>query len=266
MIADDLLRQKYETLKGIISGYGKVAIAFSGGVDSSLLLWTAVEVFGDAVTAMQARSPLQTRDEIKRAVDVADTLNASLKVFDLDPFSWPDFTANSPERCYHCKKRIYQLFKTALLSDDVLLLDGSNMDDLQDVRPGLKAIRELGIKMPLVAAKLNKREIRCLSKYFGLPTWDHPSSSCLATRIPFGITINRTNISLVAQSEDYLHALGFSACRVRLTGNAVTIELAKGGIDRIASYPVRADITRFFTGLGVKKVSLDLAERAGISE
>lgn len=263
VVLDESLLQKYVHLQEIIREAGHVAVAFSGGVDSSLLLKTALDVLGDKVVAFQARSPLQTQDETDKAMDFAGMIGAQLKVFDIDPFSWSKFTANPPDRCYHCKKKIYTLFKAELPEETTQLMDGTNTDDLLDDRPGLKAICELGVKTPLVAANLGKTEIRFLSKHLNLRTWDQPSSSCLATRIPSGRMISRKDLECVAQCERFLHSLNFLGCRVRLEGDSVKIELAQGDTERFTSRPISAKIKLFFDDLGFNDFFLDPSERTG---
>lgn len=253
--------RKHAGLRKIISDAGRVAVAFSGGVDSSFLLKTAHDVLGDNVIALQACSSLQTHEETGRGKEIADEIGARLRLFAIDPLSRPVFVANPPDRCYHCKKEIYALFKAELAADAVQLLDGTNTDDLLDDRPGLRAIREFGVKTPLVEAGLGKSEIRILSKHLNLPTWDQPSSSCLATRIPSGTPITRENLELVARCERFLHSLNFMGCRARLQGDSVKIELARGDAERFVSRPISAKVKLFFDDLGLNKFFLDPSER-----
>lgn len=262
IVLDESLSQKYAHLQEIIRQYDPVAIAFSGGVDSSFLLKTAFDTLGENVIAFQACSSLQTLEETKRGEYIANEIGAQLKLFTIDPLSWPVFVSNPPDRCYHCKKEIYTLFKAELADDTVQLLDGTNTDDLLDDRPGLRAIHEFGIKVPLVEAGLTKSEIRSLSKYLNLPTWDQSSSSCLATRISSGTTITREDLLLVARCESYLHSLNFLGCRVRLQGDSAKVELAEGDVERFVSLPIREDVKSFFNSVGFKKVFLDLSERS----
>lgn len=258
---DETLSKKYAHLQEIIRQFERVVVAFSGGVDSSFLLKTAFDVLGHNVIAFQACSSLQTKEETSRGKDIAKHIGAQLKLFTIDPLSWPVFVSNPPDRCYHCKKEIYTLFKSQLTDDAVQLLDGTNTDDLLDGRPGLRAIHEFAVTMPLVEAGLTKSEIRILSKYLNLPTWDQLSSSCLATRIPFGTPITREILESVSRCESYLHSLNFLGCRVRLQGDSAKIELAEGDIERFVTLPIRENVKNFFCSVGFNKVFLDLSER-----
>ena len=240
-----------------------MAIAFSGGTDSSLLLSVSAEVMGDRAVGIMARSVLQTAPEVWEAVRFAGRLGIQLEQVDFDPLSWPNFCENSRDRCYICKKNMYTSFLAAIPAG-VGLMDGTNIDDLSMDRPGLRAIRELLVRTPLVEAGLSKSEVRTLSKELGLVTWNLSSSSCLATRISRGSKISLEKLALVEKSERYLVSLGFSGCRIRLVGNGVVISLTKGDYNRIVSDEMRFEIRNFFENLNLPKVFLDLSERQGI--
>ncbi len=257
------LLKKYEHLRSIVKDGGRVAIAFSGGTDSSLLLSVAADVLGGRAVGIMAGSVLQTAHEVREAVRFAGRLGIQLEQVDLNPLSWPNFSENSRDRCYICKKNMYASFLAAIPAG-VGLMDGTNIDDLSADRPGLRAIRELLVRTPLVEAGLGKFEVRKLSKELGLVTWNLPSSSCLATRISRGSKITLEKLALVEKGERYLVSLGFSGCRTRLVGNGVVISFIKGDFNRLVSDEMRFDIRNFFENLNLPKVFLDLSERQGI--
>lgn len=263
MPVNDPLQNKYERLLEIIGRHSKAALACSGGVDSTFLLKCASEVLGpDEVIALLACSPLQPQEETANAHAVINEIGCRLLTVELDPFSWPEFVENPPDRCYHCKKKIYTLFFEKMREHNVhVLMDGTNLDDLSDYRPGLQALKELGVLTPLVEAKLGKNEIRSLSRSLKLSNWDRPSSSCLATRIPAGRRISLELIQLAARCEEHLKQLGFIGCRVRLTVEGALVELTEDDIEIFAREPNRVATERFFSDLGLKRVFLNIRGR-----
>lgn len=205
-------------------------VAFSGGVDSSLVLKVASEVNSFPIVALFADSPLQSefdRDNVKR---LADQMGVQLLVVPFDPLAWPDFVANPDNRCYLCKKAIFGQFMNLLPAGVGVLLDGTNHDDLGADRPGYQAIVELGVVSPLLLASLTKLEVRQLSKWLGLPNWNRPSASCLATRIPGGTTIARELLRYIEDCESVVRRQGFGHIRVRLVTKQpgdLIVELAR---------------------------------------
>ncbi len=180
----------------------------------------------------------------------------------LHPLIWPEFVANTEERCYFCKKRMYQAFLRELEKNNCsVLLDGSNVDDLKSCRPGFRAIHELGIKTPLLDAGLNKEEVRSFAKSYQLKNHDKLSNSCLATRIPEGINLNNKTLRLVERCEDFLLERKFSGCRVKPEGQNVVLQITSKGAERLAISSVRVDIIHFFQSEGFERVLVDLNQR-----
>ena len=243
------LARCYERLLAVVAA-NPGWVAFSGGVDSTLVLKAANEVNSLPVMALFADSPLQSefdRDHVKR---LADQLGWQLVAVPFDPLAWPEFTANPGDRCYLCKKAIYSRFLT-LLPIGAGLLDGTNGDDCGAVRPGYRAVVELGVVSPLVVAGLPKSEVRQLARWLGLPNWNRPSSSCLATRIPEGVKISENLLRRIEVCEALVrrHVLGH--IRVRLVGGRpddLVVELAKEEIARadfsVIGVRIREDLER----------------------
>jgi pyridinium-3,5-biscarboxylic acid mononucleotide sulfurtransferase len=254
------LELKYRQLCALLKKADKIAVAYSGGVDSSLLLKAAVDSLGsDNVTAVFARSVLQKPETVEGALSRALEFGCTVKVVDLSPLSCQKITANTPKRCYFCKKTIYEAFLEAV--PGYQFVDGTNTDDLKRDRPGLQALKELRIRMPLVEISLTKKEIRVLSRTLGLATWDLPSESCLATRIPTGTFLSVEVLEKVALGERFLTGLGFQGCRVRFEEQGVVIAIHEKDFVRIAEKHIRKQIISFFSNWCHGKVLLDFSGR-----
>lgn len=241
-------------------------MAFSGGVDSTLLLHAAREVLGkENVFVLRGLSELVSQVEQNSAGDLLAAMGVvadELIEVELHPLIWPEFVANGSDRCYFCKKRMYKYFLVEM--DKVgctVLLDGTNVDDLKDSRPGLRAIHELSVKTPLLDAGLNKKDIRTLSCQFQLPNHGKPSNSCLATRLSQGTVINQESLRLVEKCEDFLLSRKFSGCRVRPRENDVVIEVRAKDMERLAMSSVRVEIIHFLQSAGFARVLVDLKPR-----
>ncbi len=263
------LEEKSAALRALLQEYATVAVAFSGGVDSPFLLRSALDVPGAGTAlALHARTCLTPIDERRQALDWPDRhglAGVSVREVELQPLAWKEFVKNTEKRCYHCKRRMYTEFLEIIHAADIAwLLDGTNTDDLRDRRPGLQAIHELGVKTPLVRAGLDKHEIRQLSRNLGLDTWDRPSASCLATRIPHGLEITSERLACIASFEEMMQQLGFTGCRVRLhplDENGVCLQLRQDDFDRFALAGMRQAIIRSFRKEGIGTVYLDLNGR-----
>ncbi|MGE5509097.1 MAG: ATP-dependent sacrificial sulfur transferase LarE [Chitinophagales bacterium] len=253
------LANKWDRLKGILIPLGKVAVSFSGGVDSTLLLLAVREALGpEQVLAVTARSHTLPDRELARARATAAELGVPHLELEIDELADPEFRQNPPDRCYHCKKtRLREMAKEAAARGFFTIVEGTNRDDLSDYRPGLKATEEAGARSPLLEAGLSKADIRELSRAFGLAGWDRPAAACLASRIPYGEEITPARLQMVEEAEDYLADLGFAPVRVRHHGDLARLEVAPADRGRLLE---QADtVHERLTGLGFKFVALDLA-------
>ncbi|MFU8819268.1 MAG: TIGR00268 family protein, partial [Desulfurivibrio sp.] len=238
-----------------IAGFKRVAVAFSGGVDSSLLLAAARMVHGEQVLALHGRSPLQAAGEYDKAMGIAVDLGCRPLVINLDPYSWPEVTANSARRCYHCKLRLYRLFLARAADHDCkVLLDGTNLSDLGKDRPGLAALRELQVRTPLTEVGLDKGMVRSMARHRKLANWDKPAASCLATRVMDGQPITRDKIALVARGEEFLRGKKFSGCRFRHHGHCCRIEVQVDDFPRLEESSTWLEIDGFCRKLGFGQV------------
>jgi uncharacterized protein len=238
---------------------GKVLIAFSGGVDSTLLLKTAAEELGPGARAVIAASETYPEREIKAARDLARRLGVAHRVIKTRELENPAFTENSPLRCYHCKQELFSRLKAIAAKESIpYVLDGSNYDDRGDYRPGAKAGQEMGIRSPLKEAGLTKAEIRLLSKASGLPTWDKPSLACLASRFPYYTPVEPKALVQVGQAEDILRKLGLTQVRVRHHGETARIEIQPAEFKKLLSIDMGAKVVRPLKKLGYTYITLDL--------
>lgn len=251
------LQEKYNQLLGILKGYGSVAIAFSGGVDSTFLLRAAHEALGENVIAVTAVSGSFPEREFHESEDLCRQEGVAQYLVRTEEMTIPGFRDNPPNRCYLCKKAIFTgLMNTAAINGITTVCEGTNMDDEGDYRPGMIAIRELGIKSPLREAGLNKQEIRSLSNALGLPTWSKPSYACLATRFPYYEPITTEKLHMVEQAEQYLFNLGFQQVRVRIHGTLARIEALPADMEML--FAQREAIHEALQGFGFSYVALDL--------
>lgn len=252
--------KKYQHLKEILQSYGKVCVAFSGGVDSSLLLKTARDELKANVVAVTALSETTSAAEREAAISLARLWGVKHLMIECRDLDLPDFVKNFPDKCYVCKKnRFKALIDLARREKIDHVLDGENADDQNDYRPGIRASRELGIKSPLSEAGLTKEEIRKLSRKLGLPTWDKPSAACLASRIPYYQEITAEKLKQVEDGEAYLRHRGFRLqIRVRHEGRTARIELAEEEMPKLLEPKVRKEVVAHFISLGFNYVALDL--------
>ena len=260
MAINDELSNKYDQLRGILEQIPSLAVAFSGGVDSSLLLAAAVDALGSRVVALTADSPVHPARETRAAIEIGGRLKVRHILVRTDEMDQAAFLANTPDRCYICKKMIFKrlMAEAAALGIDHMA-HGVNLDDLSDYRPGLRAAAEMQVIAPLVDAGLSKAEIRLLAKDRGLPSWNRPAMACLASRIPYDTALSHSLLARVEATENLLEDLGFSGGRVRCHGDVARIELATGeDMARAFSAACRKRLIQGVKSTGFKYVALDL--------
>jgi uncharacterized protein len=255
----DVLALKYENLVGCLQSFASLGVAFSGGVDSTLLLAVARDVLKDKVTAFTARSPIHDENEIAHAFETARAMQVAHIVFHGTELDDPDFVANNSRRCYFCKKHLFATMRaTAAAMGIHTMAHGANVDDHDDHRPGSQAAEEMDIEAPLIEAGFTKADVRNLARHLGLDVWNRPAMACLATRIPYGTEIRLDSLQQIRSAEAVLGRLGISQCRVRHHGNLARIEVAGQDLDRIAGEAVRNEIVSALRSLGYDFVCLDL--------
>lgn len=257
-INNELAQEKLHVLQEELRRLGSVMIAFSGGVDSTFLLQVAHLTLGDKALAITARSGVVPKRDLGEAEEFCNKYGIRHLYFDFDELAVPGFAENPPDRCYICKKTLFSNFLRIAKENGAVLCEGSNMDDLGDYRPGLKALAELDVHSPLRVAQLTKAEIRFLSHELQLPTWNKPSFACLASRFVYGERITAEKLTAVDKAEQLLWELGFKQFRVRVHGNLARIEVLPEQLAEALSEPKRSEIHSRLHEFGFAYVTLDL--------
>ena len=255
----DELQAKLDKLKEYIRGLKSLAVGFSGGVDSSLLLAVAHEVLGEMAVAVTAVAVFVSEREIKEAERFCKERGIRQFICRTDPLGTEECRNNHPDRCYYCKHMIFsEILRIAGENGIGYVAEGSNTDDLGDYRPGLRAVDELKVKSPLREAGLGKEEIRKISRALGLPTWNKPAYACLASRFAYGEEITEEKLRMVDEAEQFLIGNGFIEERVRVHGDLARIEVPSEDISRLAADEMREAIFKRLRDIGFMYVTIDM--------
>jgi uncharacterized protein len=253
------LEEKLARLRASLAALPSALVAFSGGVDSTFLLRVAHEVLADRCTALTTVSPTTPADDLQEAKALAAAMGVTHIVLDTNELDIPGYADNPTNRCYFCKDNLFTICATEAARRGIaVVLDGANLDDLGDHRPGLLAAAEQGVRHLLVEAELSKADIRAASRQLGLLTWDRPASPCLSSRFPYGTRITVERLQRVAAAERVLHQHGFRELRVRFHDRVARLEVPPAEMPRLLEPAVREDIVRELQRLGFSYVALDL--------
>lgn len=253
------IRRKMEDLKQLLANLGSIAIAFSGGVDSTFLLKVAYEVLGEKAIAITAQSSSFPRRELEEAKTFCQKEGIRQLIFAFDELEIEGFKKNPPDRCYLCKKTFLKKVQQIATEKEITYVaEGSNIDDEEDYRPGMRAVEELGIISPLRKVGLSKREIRFLSRELELDTWEKPSFACLSSRFPYGESITKEKLARVEQAEQLLLDLGFSQFRVRIHGDMARIEVLPEEFPKLIQEENRQQVIEQLKAYGFAYIAMDL--------
>ena len=252
--------RKLDELRSILHQMGSVAIGYSGGVDSTLLLRVAVDVLGSRALAMIGQSETYPTKEFEEAVALAAGMGVRYTVVRTEETDQLKFSENPPDRCYYCKTELFGKLQDVAEREGISwIADGTITDDLGDFRPGMKARSEQKVRSPLLEAGLSKAEVREISQHLDLPTWDKPAFACLSSRFPYGVGITRENLTRVDEAETFLRERGFRFFRVRFHDTSTArIEVGPQELARLVAEPLRQEIVHHFKKLGFIYITLDL--------
>src|SRR5271156_5712765 len=256
---DATLTAKLDRMRAMFAPMRNLIVAFSGGVDSTFVLKVAHDVLGDSVLALTTTSPTMPDEDRDSALAMARMIGARHLVVESNELEIPGYAANPLNRCYLCKHNLFTVCeaKAAELGIDEIV-DGLNLDDLHDYRPGMQAASEKRVRHPLVEAEMTKADVRALSRAMGLPTWDRPASPCLSSRFPYGTQITPAGLEKVAAGEKLLHSMGFSVARVRYHGDVARLALEQSEMARGVEPALRETVDREFKKIGFRFVAIDL--------
>jgi len=250
---------KFNKLRRLLQNMDGAVVAFSGGIDSTLLLKAAVDALGDRAMAVTATSPIHHRRETEEAKKLARGIGARHQLLQFDALGNEEVAANPPDRCYHCKRALFSKLTGIARAEGLeAVIDGSNVDDSGDYRPGEKALRELGVRSPLREVEFTKADIEDISRELGLPTAGKPSDACLATRVPYGERLTEERLRRIEAAEGLLQELDLRRVRVRDHGAVARIEVSPDDFDALLSSAIRRKIVAGLQRLGYQYVTLDL--------
>lgn len=252
------VNNKLIELKKLLSEMHSIVVAYSGGVDSTFLAKVATDTLGDRALVVTAKSPSLAEDELKLAMSIAKKNKMNHLVIETNELKNPNYKVNDLKRCYYCKQELYQdLIKIAEDRQLKYIVNGANLDDLGDYRPGMNAANDFGVRSPLIEVSLRKVDIRLLSRELSLPTFNKPAQPCLASRIPYGKEVSVDVLSQIEQAEKYIKNLGIDVVRVRHYGELARIEVEPINFPKLLNSTTKNSVTRYFKKLGFKDVSLD---------
>ena len=252
------VNNKLIELKKLLSEMHSIVVAYSGGVDSTFLAKVATDTLGDRALVVTAKSPSLAEDELKLAMSIAKKNKMNHLVIETNELKNPNYKVNDLKRCYYCKQELYQdLIKIAEDRQLKYIVNGANLDDLGDYRPGMNAANDFGVRSPLIEVSLRKVDIRLLSRELSLPTFNKPAQPCLASRIPYGKEVSVDVLSQIEQAEKYIKNLGIDVVRVRHYGELARIEVEPINFQKLLNSTTKNAVTRYFKKFGFKDVSLD---------
>ena len=255
-IVDKALDVKFADLKKLVSGYGSLIVAYSGGVDSTFLAAVAHEVLGVNTLSVTSRSPSVAPEELEAAIALARTKGWRHLVVDTNEIEDPRYLANDGRRCFFCKTELYAHLEQVAIAEGITkVANGANTDDLGDYRPGMEAAKNFEVVSPLVEARMSKQDIRDISKRMDLPTWDKPAQPCLSSRIPYGTAVSVKALLMIGKSEKGLRELGFNVVRVRHYGHTARVEIPMDDFERFEH--VRFEAEQIVLASGYKVMELD---------
>ena len=254
------LSTKIKNLENFVSSYSSAIIAYSGGIDSSLIANITNKVLGKNKTLVViAVSPSLNKKEYEQALNLAKKYDWNFRPIFTQEFDNDNYLKNDFDRCFYCKFELYEKLDEIQKKEDFsVIFNGTNIDDLSDIRPGIDAAKQKNIVSPLVKCKISKNEIREIANELGLPNWDKPAQPCLSSRVPHGVRINMDILKKIEESENYLSSIGFVNFRVRIHGDLAKIEAQENDFEKFYDYETRKNIVKNFKNFGFKFVSLDL--------
>ncbi|MBX9792266.1 MAG: ATP-dependent sacrificial sulfur transferase LarE [Pirellulales bacterium] len=253
------LAPKRDRLFETLRGYQRCVVALSAGVDSAVVAKAAFLTLGEQASAVTAASASLAAGELETAVALARQIGIRHEVIATNEFADPDYVRNNPDRCYHCKTELYSRLGPLAMSVDAVIVNGANLDDQGDYRPGMQAAAERAVRSPLIECELTKAEVRLLAAHWGLPVWDKPATPCLSSRVAYGEEVTAERVAMIDRAEQYLRGLGLQSLRVRYhRGDLARLEVPLEAVPRLCEPSVREELVRQLREIGFRFVTLDL--------